>query len=178
MKTIKFILLALAVSLLTSCGPTVHTLKGNYTVTSGVETNSSFDDVWNRVIDFFAMSNIPIATLEKASGIIVATNVNIPKTAVSVENEQGILVDKNAWFVFPYEKNVIGGRVQCSFNVRVRAQDNGKTFVSVNLGGIAGYKSIKFLNTLTFRQEVIEQVVPSACYSTGKFENDLLNMFK
>lgn len=178
MKTIKLALLSLVVSVITSCGPTIHTLKGNYQTNNSIETSSSFDEVWNRVIDFFAASNIPIATLEKASGIIVAHNVNISSTSVSVENEQGIIGDKNAWFVFPYEKNVIGGRVQCSFNVRVRTQENGKTYVSVNLGGISGYKSIKFLNTLTFRQEIIEQTVPSTCYSTGKFENDLLNLFK
>ena len=167
-----------AVLSISSCSPKVYGLRGNYEVTKNIETSSSFDDVWNRVIDFFAESNIPIATLEKASGIIVASHVNIENTLVSVENEQGEISDKNAWFVFPYEKNLIGGRVECSFNVRVRKQENGKTYISVNLGGITGYKSIEFLNALTFRKEFINQTVPSTCYSTGKFEQDLLNLFK
>ena len=161
-----------------SCSPKVYGLRGNYQTINSIETNSSFDDVWNRVIDFFAESNIPVATLEKASGIIVASHVNISNTLVAVENEQGVISDKNAWFVFPYEKNLIGGRVECSFNVRVRKQENGKTYISVNLGGIAGYKSVEYLSTLTFRKEIINQTVPSTCYSTGKFEQDLINMFK
>lgn len=174
-----YVALALtAICCLSSCSPKVYGLRGNYEVTKNIETSSSFDDVWNRVIDFFAESNIPVAALEKASGIIVASHVNISNTLVSVENEQGVISDKNAWFVFPYEKNLIGGRVECSFNVRVRSQENGKTYISVNLGGIAGYKSIEFLNTVTFRKEIINQTVPSTCYSTGKFEQDLLNLFK
>lgn len=178
----KFTLMALLFATafaISSCSPKVYGLRGNYDVTNNsIETSSSFDDVWNRVIDFFAESNIPVATLEKASGIIVANNVNISNTLVSVENEQGVIADKNAWFVFPYEKGLIGGRVVCSFNVRVRKQENGKTYVSVNLGGITGYKSIEYFSSLTFRKETINQPIPSACYSTGKFERALLNLFK
>lgn len=178
LKLSFLVLFVASVFAISSCSPKVYGLRGNYQTINSIETNSSFDDVWNRVIDFFAESNIPVATLEKASGIIVASNVNIPETLVSVESEQGTIRDNNAWFVFPYEKHLIGGRAECSFNVRVREQGNGKTYISVNLGGIVGYKSVEFLNTLTLRKDVIKQVVPSQCYSTGKFERDLLNLFK
>lgn len=165
-----------AICCLSSCSKKVYGLRGNYDAVTSIETNSSFEDIWNRVIDFFAENNIPIATLEKASGIVVANNVNISQSRISIENEQGRMVDKNAWFVFPYEKKFVSGKVQCSFNVRVRKQENGKNYISVNLGGISGYKSISVFNPVSLKTSIIENAAP--CYSTGKFEEDLLNLFK
>ncbi|MDE6069610.1 MAG: hypothetical protein K2F92_01850 [Alistipes sp.] len=178
MKT-KLLYVALtltAICCLSSCSQKVYRLRGNYDVVTSIETNSSFEDVWNRVIDFFAENNIPIATLEKASGIVVANSVNIPESRISIEDEQGRILDRNAWFVFPYEKKFVRGKVQCSFNIRVRKQENGKSYISVNLGGISGYKSISVFNPVNLTTNIIEQAAP--CYSTGKFEEDLLNLFK
>lgn len=165
-----------AICCLSSCSQKVYGLRGNYNVVTSIETNSSFEDIWDRVIDFFAENNIPIATLEKASGIVVANNVNISESLISVENEQGKILDKKAWFVFPYEKKFVSGKVQCSFNVRVRKQENGKNYISVNLGGISGYKSVLVFNPVSLKTNITEQA--TACYSTGKFEADLLNLFK
>ncbi len=39
---------------------------------AATSVNASFDRTWNAVIDVFAEQNIPIATMEKASGFIVA----------------------------------------------------------------------------------------------------------
>lgn len=71
MKTKLFYvaLASTAICCLSSCSPKVYGLRGNYEVTKNIETSSFFDDVWNRVIDFFAESNIPVATLEIASGM-------------------------------------------------------------------------------------------------------------
>lgn len=167
-----------AICCLSSCSPRVYGLRGNYAVVPSIETTSSFDDVWDRVIDFFAENNIPIATLEKASGIIVANGVNISESLISVENQQGEILDKHAWFVFPYERFVypyeyIGGKVQCSFNVRVRKQDNGRTLITINLGGISGHKLVLMKSLMP---QITEKAAP--CYSTGKFEESLLNLFK
>ena len=61
-----------------SCGSSQPTLRSTYTINkTSTTTSSSFNEVWNKVIDFFAEQNIPIATLEKESGIIVASNVTI-----------------------------------------------------------------------------------------------------
>ena len=180
MKTkILLLLLTLSVALtISSCSPKIYGLRGNYEITNSIETSSSYNDVWSKVIDYFAINNIPIATLEKESGIIVASAVNISKSMVSVESENGAIIDNSAWFVFPYEKYCIGGRVQCSFNVRVKTQDNGKTLVSINLGSIIGYKTMQFWSGVSLRKEIIDQQVPSTCYSTGKFEKELLRLFK
>ena len=182
MKTIKVALLALALSALTSCGPTSYVLRGNYPISNAVETNASYDAVWNNVIDFFAMNNLPIAVLEKDSGIIVASKVNIGESLVTMEDENGRALNNSAWFIMPYLNKFngwkcVGNKTTCSFNVRVRKTDNG-TYVSVNLGGIQGIRILEWINMMTFQKSLQDMPSKEQCVSTGKFEKDLLNMFK
>jgi len=178
-----YLLVAFATLVFTSCGPTTYVLRGNYPATNSIETTTSYDAVWNNVIDFFAMNNLPIAVLEKDSGIIVASNVNIGESLVTMEDENGRIMNQSAWFVMPYRyKNngwkCVGNKARCTFNVRVRKVDETKTFVSINLGGIQGIRVLEGLNTLTFQKMYMEQETAEKCVSTGMFERDLLNLFK
>lgn len=178
MKKLTSLLFLGLILILSSCGSTVYTLKGDYTVESSTVTDAEFDKVWDNVIDYFAQNNIPVATLEKSSGLIVASNVSIGESLVTLEDSNGQIMNNNAWFVFPYQKNCVGGKVVCSFNVRVRKQEDGKTFIGVNIGNIQGYIIVEFLNTMTFSKQQVTQTVQSSCSSTGNFEKHLLNKFK
>lgn len=180
MKTkILVLMLTLCVAFsISSCSPKIYGLRGNYETTNSTETDSSYDEVWSRVIDFFATANIPIATLDKESGLIVASKISFDESKVSIENKEGVILNPNAWFVLPFQEYLDGGRAECSFNVRIRKNSNGKTFIGINLGNIIGYKNILTLDSFTLRKTLIKQQVPATCYSTGVFEKELLSLFK
>lgn len=42
------------------------------------EVSASFGDTWDAVIDEFASQNIPIATIDRASGIVATTQLRVP----------------------------------------------------------------------------------------------------
>lgn len=167
----------LCVVIASSCGSSQPTLRSTYTINkTSTTTSSSFDVVWNKVIDFFAEQNIPIATLEKESGIIVASNVTIKYPFCAEEDEYGDLTKTNAWFAFPYTKKGVNHKVTCSFNVRVRETENNKTYISVNISNISGEYQVEYVDN--FFQKQLTQYMPIQCEPTGKFERDLLNLFK
>ena len=182
-KIFALLTLVMSMELMTSCSPTLHVLKSSYPVENTVVVNTSYETVWANVIDFFAMNNLPIGVLEKDSGIIVANAVNIGESLVTMEDEYGKLQNNNAWFVMPYLNKYngykcVGNKATCSFNVRVRKVDDTKTSISVNLGGIQGIRILEIINTFTFKKYLQEMPSNEGCISTGKFERDLLNIFK
>jgi uncharacterized lipoprotein len=67
--TMKLVLAFLAVLPMVGCVMPPTTVA---TPRASTSVNASFDRTWNAVIDVFAEQNIPIATMEKASGFIVA----------------------------------------------------------------------------------------------------------
>ena len=169
--------------LMTSCSPTLLVLKSSYPIDNTVVVNTSYDAVWANVVDFFAMNNLPIGVLEKDSGIIVASNVNIGESLVTMEDENGTVMNPSAWFVMPYLNKFngfkcVGNKATCSFNVRVRKVDDTKTSISVNLGTIQGIRILELINTLTFKKYLEDMPSKETCVSTGIFEKDLLNLFK
>lgn len=178
-----YLIITLASMMFASCGPTTYVLKGNYAANNSIETETSYDAVWNNVIDFFAMNNLSIAVLEKDSGIIVASNATIGESLVTMEDENGKVMNGSAWFVMPYLNKsngfkCVGNKAVCTFNVRVRKIEENKTFVSINLGGIQGIRVFEGVNALTFQKSRFDAESTSPCISTGKFERDLLNLFK
>ncbi len=160
-----------------SCGSSQPILRGNYTINkTSITTSSAFNEVWNKVIDFFAEQSIPIATLEKESGIIVASNITIKYPLCAAEDEYGDLTKPNAWFAFPYTKKGVNHKVTCSFNVRVRETEDNKTYISVNISNISGEYQLEYIDN--FFQKHLTPYTAIQCEPTGKFERDLLNLFK
>lgn len=170
--------MVLCTTLLTSCGVSSYPLRGNYQPEKFMETNSSFDKVWSNVIDFFAINSIPITTLEKSSGIIVASNISIDDKLVTIEDQQGKLTNPDAWFVLPYEKGRVGGRVTCAFNVRVKESENGKVIININTSNINGYGISFVMDRFTLKKDYVIDAISTQCVSTGKFEQDLMNYMK
>lgn len=175
---LSFILLLTLSGCLTSCVITQYKIRGTYVCQNSIETTTSFDKVWDNVIDFFAENSISINTISKESGLIVANDVAIDSSLVTFEDINGRIVDRSAWFVVPYMDDVVGGRAKCSFNVRVKKISETNTFIQVNCYNLVGYYNFKVLNTMTFKYEIIENIYPRECRSTGRFEKTLLGLFK
>lgn len=169
MKKLLFSLLT--VILMSSCGTTKLThLIGTYDINTSTETDKTFDEVWDRVIDYFAVTGIPIVTLEKSSGLIVSNQVSL-KEMVTME-ENGKPKNGSAYIVIPYAKNTTFMDATSDFNVRVKER-NGKVVVSVNLPNISARRTIKpkGLQMMSFPDLVQAK-------STGVFEKGLLDLFK
>jgi hypothetical protein len=112
-------------------------LKGKYPEQSTEYiTNKSFDEVWDNVVDLFAKTGIPIKTIDKSSGIIVANKTNFQAT---FENENGALIDTNAAFVavkliVPANNRLIEPvYVSSDFNVRVKKLADNKVSIGINV---------------------------------------------
>lgn len=175
MKTKLILIPLLLAPLLISCGVTT-TLKSNYRPTTSIETTTSFDEVWDRVINFFAMSNLPINVLEKDSGIIAANVELIGEPYITVEDKFGRPENSEAWFVLPDRNQFLRGKVSFSFNVRVQTMTSGVTRIHINIGNIVGYRSVKVFFMYTFTEEWEKS--PVQCASTGVLESQLMEMFK
>lgn len=156
---------------LSSCMTTkIPHLVGNYTFTTSIETDKSFDEVWDKVIDYFAMNGIPISILEKASGLIVSNKVSL-KNNVTMEKD-GKLLDDKAFVVIPYAKNVVYINVTSDFNIRVKKQ-NGKVSISVNLPNMVAERTVKPTGF-----QIVSTPQEIEAKSTGVFESGLLNLLK
>ena len=119
------------------CSMKTIPLKGRYPEQSTEYiTNESFDKVWDRVIDLFAKYGIPIKTIDKSSGIIVANKSNFIAT---FENENGSLIDTNACFVavkliVPANNRLIQPvYVSSDFNVRVKKLEDNNVSIVINV---------------------------------------------
>lgn len=170
MKTASFFIVSAVAMLFASCSPKIYTLQGTYNVTKYTETTSSYDEVWDKVIDFFATNNISISTIEKSSGIIVANNVLFGADNLSIEDKMGVIGNPQAWFVMPYNKNTRPISVQCSLNIRVSKINDDKVSININIGNITGRAS---------KHTMYGDITGLArFYSTGVLEETLLAILK
>lgn len=170
---LTILLLTISFIMLPSCSPVVYGLRGEYDVRNYLETQSSYDDVWNRLIDCMSLNNIPIDVLDKQSGLIVSKPVDVSLSRVTQENRDGSIRNSNAWFVFPYEENCEIEKVELLFNVRVKSLVNGNTHIQINMD-FKGFRSI-IVGPLFMQNWQIQE---SPCYSTGVFEREFLNILK
>lgn len=181
MKTKIFTLLLLATILLPSCGSYKPIFMGTYPQSMRTEeTSKSVDEVWSKVIDFFASEGIAINIIDKSSGLI--TSERTPFTEMTTEEDgKGNLINPNAYIVavplaggFGNKLPLDNGRynITASWNVRVKNID-GKTSITVNVVNLTGsYQNptSKFSSSGT--------IVPVQVKSTGVFEESILNLLK
>ena len=159
-------------TMLTSCR-TVESLsfKGYYPIQITVETDKKYDEVWDKVIDYFAVCGVPITTLEKASGLIVSKTISF-KGFVTAEDEQGKLQNLDAFIVIPYAKDIVYMNAAFDFNVRIKKQES-KVVISVNLHNIQAE-----ITTKPKGLKMISYPLPVEGKSTGIFEKGLLALFQ
>lgn len=148
----------------------VASLTGNYDIVYTAESDKSFDEVWNKVIDYFAITGIPITVMEKASGFIVSKEMSL-NDMVTMEKD-GVLLNERSFVVIPYASNIVYMKASSDFNVRVK-EENGKVTIMVNLPNIFVQRTLKPTGFQMFSEP--ERVEAK---STGAFERGLLELFK
>lgn len=171
-KTLLFVLLLPVV--LSSCSSMIK-LVGNYPSPNQYgETKLSYDDAWSKVIDYFAVCGIPITTIDKSSGLIVASKMSFVNVYTREDN-RGNLIDSSAYVVIPtvrggfgniLEPNaLISGRWEMVGDWNLRLKNEGdKTSINVNLlnlncfYGNSGFMSTKIpiKSTGVFEKKMIE----------------------
>lgn len=139
------------------------------------ETDLSYEDVWSRVIDYFAIAGIPISTIDKSSGLIVASKVSFVNNYT--REVHGKPLDEKAYVVIPTVRGGFGNILEPSaaltgdwemcgdWNVRVK-HSNNKTIVIVNMINLYCFYRVYGLMGSTTQIPI---------KSTGVFEQSLLN---
>lgn len=177
----KKILVLVVTGLLTLYGCSSIKLVGNYTDGSVFgETELAEEVVWTKIIDYFALSGMPITTIDKSSGIIVASNISFVNN-YSREDRDGKLINPSAYVVIPTVRGGFGNILEPDakitgrwdmigdWNVRIKPNSKGGTSININLLNLrCFYGGSGILGTST--------KIPIK--STGVFENNMLQYLK
>lgn len=110
--------------------------------------SASFERTWSAVIDHFAEKSVPIRTIEKASGIIVAEQLSVSSGYGQVIADCGMTAVGIPWDV-----------LSASYNVRVQG-DTVRSTIRV---------------TAMFRPEIASTY---PCNSRGNYERELMDFVK
>lgn len=136
---------------------------------TSILVDKPFDEVWDEVIDFFALNGIGITTIEKASGIVVANEFNFINAYCFEKDRKP---EKGGKFIIlapvKYgEVNLKPEQVLADWNVRVRRVGD-KTKVTVNLVNITA-------GTIRVGSTGLPHTVLFTAASTGVLESRILN---
>ena len=142
----RFLLLSFVIFTVVGCG----SMPKQHIFDKQVKIYNEYDIVWSAIISFFAESNVPIRTIEKTTGLIVAESEIFPEAWADCGS---------GWF-FENRSNAKG-----TFNVFAAKQTDGGVKVTVN----ASFYATSF--------DVLNEAPnpPIRCYSTGEFERMLLD---
>ncbi len=120
--------------------------------------DKDYETVWSKTVKFFASKNIPIKTIEKASGLI-ATDTMMFET---VRDKNYFSCDKfmSVGIEVPYQG-------KASFNVFLEKVSPQKTSVTVNL-------TANYIVPASQYSAGVER----GCFSAGNYEKELLEYLK
>lgn len=130
--------------------------------------NQSFEEVWQKVVDWLAYHNSPIKTLDKSSGFIASDyNLSVDETSKYIDcgkvisgqtNFQGTEVTK---LRFENQKG--------NFNVLIKKIDDSSTKVIINFFSESELNQYDNSNGLrVYTQKV-------TCYSNGTLEKEIFD---
>ncbi len=175
MKVIISILIILTLHSCTSSK--IIPISGTYAETPYViTTNSSFDSVWDKLIDLFAQKGLPIKIIDRSSGLVISDQSILPAT---FELKTGGLKDPSAFIVLPKYYNsgakktyTIAGlsNVTGEWNVRIKTAGQGTT-INVNI------VNLKYFEPSIYTK-LSKEVLVSSFKSTGVFENIISELIK
>lgn len=162
----KLILLLVVVSCLQSC-ITIGTIgiKGKYQEGPvKMEVNNSYDETWNKVIDFISDIGLNVKMVDKSSGLVISDPTSF-SGKTSVEDKSGKILNSDAYIVTsrtndPNVSNPIR-LASASYNLRVKETSSGKSVVSVLLYNITVTGTV--------------DTYPHKGKSTGNFEKWILD---
>lgn len=139
----KNLFVKLSLILMTSCVSYVPLTKDyKQSIIKETVINSNSYSYWDNIIDFFAENSIPIKNMDKQSGLIISDEFHLPSKYITGENENGNLINPNAWIASGYWNNgpyklgphgVIVPPCKVTFVVRIRQDINAKIFVNLNI---------------------------------------------
>ena len=124
--------------------------KINYKI---MTIESSYDDVWKKTIEFLVMNNFQIITINKDSGVIVSTNVEIDQRYLNCRRPK-----KSFWSESAVKLKKLGNDGYLS--IKIDDNDSGVDLI-VSLKGVAQWGA-----TIG-----IESNKCASCNTTGVFEN-------
>lgn len=143
----RHLILGIAVASMGACATPAQSFQYD----NSRSVHADFDETWSRTIQVLASNNLPIKTLEKDSGIIVAENELV--TAASMGEAASC---PSSAFATP-----IGGVM--NYNVFVKSSAPNLTTVTVN----TAYR-------MTYR-DMNGGAISQVCNSNGNVERKLLN---
>jgi len=109
----------LAVAFVAACGFTGYVPPPPPTERLALQTAAPFDRTWDAVIDVFAQRNLAIATIDRSSGLIVASPLALRRTDAITWAACGVWHEGMSGSTVP----IIASRAE--FNVLVRTQAPG-----------------------------------------------------
>jgi len=137
-----------------------------------VELSASFDETWQAVIDVFAQSQIPIRTIDKSSGLIVADKLrfNLKNFESSYTGPMGSLVTSDYRFADCGNTSAIKySPTFALFNAQVRSRGEGSTLrVNLIYEWTPPMSSSIYGGTSSEAQKV--------CVSTGVWEHEVIEL--
>lgn len=133
---------------------------------SFAETTLPYEEVWTRVIDYFALSGIPISTIDKSSGLIIASRISFLNHYT--REVDGKPLSPDAYVVVPTVRGMLftitpPTSIDGDWNIRIKEQDD-RVIVNVNLVN---------LNAYIIQSAGTRVNIPVA--SLGNFENGLID---
>lgn len=148
-KMKQLIIMTFLIALLTSCGS--YEPPKQYDYQKKKIFNESYDEVWENIIEYFSMSNLPIENMEKASGFI--------KTEINKNNLEEF---QDSFDCGKLSSSVKINSYTISFNISVK-EDRG-TVVNINSFVDVEGMNVKYYNV--------------KCISTGEFEKKLFTFIR
>lgn len=165
----------LSVFILASGCVSVIPLEGKYDTKFEFYSSSDEEAVWKKIIQYIATTNIEPSTLDKASGLVIAT-VSLSNNSKAVTCEKnGKPEDQKAWFVsecwdetmgylFPANEGIV------KFNIRL-SKEKDKTLININT-----FPSLKYNRMNPMTKIRSGQITEMNAYSTGIWENQLFQV--
>lgn len=163
--------------LLSACtAPKPIALKGNYEGPRIIETTSSFDQVWDKLIDLFAQKGLSIKIIDRSSGLIVSERSLLSATtetnAGPLKNPEAFAVEPKIYDRYSKKYKPVYSSLTGEWNVRIK-RNNDKTVINVNIVNIEGH------GLTTMNMKVTPPIVKCAeCKSTGVFEKAISDLIK
>ncbi len=173
MKLLTFLIACLFLSY---CTPhKIIQVSEDYFDPKTIETTSSFDQTWDKLIDLFAQNGLSIKLIDKSSGLMVSERALLPST---IELDPGKLKNPKAYAVSPKVSSATRNKplyyeLTGEWNVRLKRSDKG-TLIYVNIGNVEG-KSVSFDE---HENAIVYTKLCPNCKSTGVFEDMIAGVIK
>ena len=176
MIKLKLILAAIFITVSTvlySCAFKTIPIKGQYPEGPYLDTTTlGKEEVWDKIIDFYAQKGLSIKIIDRSSGLIISDRTVLTTT---FENSKGQPIKPTAWIVLPKtinpndRKPFAPGLITGEWNIRIKELPDKRTSINVNLVNINGTEEI--VAKVGSSYKTTKQIIPLASYkSTGNFE--------